>query len=202
MTRNAMRSWRCASAGIAGVLALLAAPATARQSDRAGAREVALAPLSDLNLRRDPIPDALIRARLAPYASEGLDDCTGIREEIGNLDAVLGEDLDTAPPDAERGLSTGRLARDALTSLIPYRGLVRELTGANEHEANFRQAIAAGLMRRAYLKGLGQAKDCPYPARPSLSGIFIREVEEQGRPAEASDGEVEMAAEPMVQGEQ
>src|SRR5690554_2278740 len=93
MTRNATRSWRYASAGIAGVAVLLAAPAAARQDDRAGAREVALAPLSDLNLRRDPIPDALIRARLAPYASEGLDDCTGIREEIGNLDAVLGEDL-------------------------------------------------------------------------------------------------------------
>lgn len=200
MTRNATRSWRCASAGIAGMLALLAVPAAARQDDGAGAREIALAPLSDLNLRRDPIPDALVRARLAPYASEGLDDCTGIREEIGNLDAVLGEDLDTAPPDAERNLSTGRLARDALTSLIPYRGLVRELTGANEHEANFRQAIAAGLMRRAYLKGLGQAKDCPYPARPSLSGIFIREEEEE--PAQTSDSEVEMVAEPAVQGEQ
>lgn len=206
MTGNATRSWRCASAGVAaGVLALLATPGLARQDDRVGVGDIALAPLADFNLRRDPIPPALLRARLAPYASEGLDNCVNILEEIGNLDAVLGEDFDTAAPEEERSLSAGKIAKDAFTSLIPYRGVVRELTGANDHEANFRQAIAAGLVRRAYLKGLGQAQGCPYPARPSLAGIFIQpEADPELGPelAEATGGrEVEMVAHPVIQGE-
>lgn len=118
-------------------------------------RDVALTPLSDLNLEKDPIPPALLAAREAPYASEGINSCSAIRIEVGNLDAVLGDDYDTASPEERDITSPTRMAQRVVGMLIPFRGLIREVSGANSREFQFREAIAAGLMRRAYLKGKG-----------------------------------------------
>lgn len=127
--------------------------------------DVALTPLSDLNLARDPIPPILVWALENPYTNDGLEDCSAIRAHIADLDAVLGDDIDTEAPD-ERRLTATSVAQRAIGMFIPFRGIIREISGANEHEHDFRQAIAAGLMRRSYLKGLGEARGCPYPARP------------------------------------
>ncbi len=158
MSRSAIASWSFASA-----LALAAAPASAQKvvtEDEVGPVDVAMTPVEDLNLRRDPIPPILLQAWAEPYANPGLDRCDELRDEIGNLDAVLGEDFDSAPP-RRRNLDAGKIAQRVLASFIPYRGLIRELSGAEKHEFEFRQAISAGLMRRAYLKGLGEAMGCP-----------------------------------------
>lgn len=146
----------------------LAIPASAQDdvTDRTpNVADVAMTPLSDLNLTRDPIPTILIWARENPYANEGMEDCANILRGIGDLDAVLGDDVDTQP-DEEGRLSVTGVAQSAVGMFIPFRGIIREISGANDHEEKFRQAIAAGLMRRSYLKGLGEARDCPYPARP------------------------------------
>ena len=90
-----------------------------------------------------------------------------LRSEIGDLDAVLGDDYDTAQPAERSDIDAGGIVKRVVGWLIPYRGIIREISGANKHEWEVRQAVAAGLMRRAYLKGLGQAADCPYPARPA-----------------------------------
>lgn len=132
-----------------------------------------MTPLSDLNLARDAIPPTLVRARAAPYANEGYDDCTEVRREIGDLDAVLGDDFDTAPPE-EREFSAGEIAQRVVAHFIPFRGIIREISGANEHEYEFREAITAGLMRRAYLKGIGQQMGCSYPARPAPPALVAR----------------------------
>lgn len=151
-------------------------PAHAQQdvTDRdPDAIDVALTPLSDLNLSRDPIPVVLQQARANPYADEGYSTCAALRSEIGDLDAVLGDDFDTAPPE-ERKLTPEGVAQRVVGFFIPFRGIIREVSGANEHEYDFREAIAAGLMRRAYLKGLGQAMDCPYPARPATAAVMAQ----------------------------
>jgi hypothetical protein len=44
---------------------------------------------------------------------------------------------------------------------------VRKLTGAERHDHLVQDAITAGAVRRAYLKGLGEAKGCNPPATPS-----------------------------------
>ncbi|GAA5051032.1 hypothetical protein GCM10023208_10460 [Erythrobacter westpacificensis] len=157
---------------VATLLALplltLTAPAMAQDdvTDREpDALDVAMTPLSDLNLARDPIPPILLWANENPYANEGLEDCANIRSGIADLDAVLGDDADTETEE-ERRLTVTGVAQRAVGMFIPFRGIIREISGANEHEYKFRQAIAAGLMRRAYLKGLGEARGCPYPARP------------------------------------
>jgi hypothetical protein len=43
---------------------------------------------------------------------------------------------------------------------------VRKLSGAERYERKVAAAIAAGSVRRAYLKGLGQAAGCAAPAAP------------------------------------
>ena len=80
------------------------------------------------------------------------------------LYAVLGEDLDLPQADST-GVSTGRVAQWVVGSFIPFRGLIREISGANSQERKIGTAIQAGIARRSFLKGVGQAKGCHYPAR-------------------------------------
>ena len=200
MTRSATASWSWASALLATsftATSLWASPAAAQRvvtDETVTAGDVARAPLEDLNLSKDPIPRALLRAREAPYANNGLDDCAEVRSEIGDLDAVLGEDFDTGGPQEKEGLQPGRIAKGLLTALIPYRSVIREVSGANDHAELFGEAIAAGMMRRAYLKGLGEAMDCPYPARPAPPELIARTIlppqapEQPQEPEEATDG--------------
>ena len=151
--------------------ALMAGAASAKEEkasvtgDNVSPVDVAMTPVNDLNLRKDPIPPVLLQARKAPYGNEHTGSCQEILQEIGLLDAVLGEDYDTATKPRRKLTATG-VAQKIVGFLIPYRSVIREVSGANGHEWEFRQAIAAGLMRRAYLKGRGEVMDCPYPASP------------------------------------
>jgi hypothetical protein len=159
--------------------AALALPVCAQEvvtDERVEVRDVALLPLADLNLSRDEIPPVLVRAKAAPYAADGLTDCMAVRSAIGDLDAVLGEDFDMPNVEAAGGLQFGKMARGLLGMLIPYRGVIREVSGANAHAKTFKEAIVAGMMRRAYLKGLGQAMDCPYPARPATPEVIATSI--------------------------
>ena len=178
-------------------LLALAAPASAQDdvTDRTpNVVDVAMTPLSDLNLRRDPIPPILVWAQENPYSSTGLSDCDNILRGIGDLDAVLGDDVDTQP-DAESRLSITGVAQRAIGMFIPFRGIIREISGANDHEYKFAQAIAAGLMRRSYLKGLGEARGCPYPARPMPQAMLA--AMERGEPV-VQVPQVQAQPEPQV----
>jgi len=136
------------------------------------------APLEDLNLKREAIPQILSDAIEKPYDLTGLDHCEAIAAEVGKLDALLGKDFDEPPPPkddrslTQRGESMGNNAavgavRNAARSIIPFRGLVRQVTGADAHAKQVDTAIQAGKVRRAYLKGVGMNKNCAPPAAPS-----------------------------------
>ncbi|WP_343806691.1 hypothetical protein [Alteraurantiacibacter aestuarii] len=184
-------------------------PASARQDvtdNTPSVRDVAMTPLSDLNLSKDPIPAVLVQARSAPYSSSGITACGDIRREVADLDAVLGDDFDTSPPD-RRGWTPTGIAQTVVGMVIPFRGIIRELSGANAHEYEFREAIAAGLMRRAYLKGKGQEMGCPYPASPASAELVARldassqnsANEAAAVPASADDG-TQFVSRPVIQG--
>ena len=161
-----------------------AAPAEAEAAAGAGApagtdaklASAATAPLSDLNLVRANIPPVLATAQKAPYAQPADGSCAGLNAEVLSLDAVLGADLDTPPTPGnpsliERGSSAAGDAvvgavRNTAEGVIPFRGWVRKLTGAERYAKEVAAAIAAGTVRRAYLKGLGQAAGCAAPAAP------------------------------------
>ncbi len=135
-------------------------------------------PLTDFNLIRTEIKPILLAAAKAPYRSPVDKTCQGLEAEVNALDRSLGPDLDAAGTDDEISLleqgsnEVGNAAmgalRGAAEGLIPFRSWVRRLTGAEEHSKEVAAAVAAGIVRRAYLKGLGQAGGCPTPAAPKL----------------------------------
>jgi len=138
--------------------------------------KAATAPLADLNLVQEKIPPVLLAALKAPYAPPPQRDCVELAGSVRELDAALGADLDTPasllnPGLLERGSGAiGDAANDALKStaesVIPFRGWVRKLDGAERHSKEVAAAIAAGSVRRAYLKGVGQTLGCAAPAAP------------------------------------
>lgn len=135
------------------------------------------APLNDLNLVRDKIPPVLIAAQRSPYALPMPLTCESLRSEIQLLDTALGPDLDAPHHSDDRSLvEKGRIeaeeaavgaVKSAAESLIPYRGWVRKLSGAERFSRQVTRAIGAGIVRRAYLKGLGQAQGCGAPTAPA-----------------------------------
>lgn len=133
--------------------------------------DAATTPLGDLNLVRGDIPPVLVAARHNPYGPPSAPGCGALGADIQALDAVLGADLDTPPPPDDPGLVErgSQVAVDALRGaaggVVPFRGWVRKLSGAERYERGVAAAIAAGTVRRAYLKGLGQAQGCAAPRR-------------------------------------
>ena len=135
-----------------------------------GVGDAAIAPLADLNLVRTKIPPVLLTAKQAPYAMPADRACAALAKDVRALDDALGPDLD-APPSAnnpgllERGFDTaGNAAAGAVRSttedVIPFRSWVRRLTGAERHSREVAAAIAAGGVRRAFLKGLARGAGC------------------------------------------
>src|SRR5690242_10058953 len=133
-------------------------------------------PLKDLNLVRAKIPPILLLAQEAPYQIPLDRTCDGLAAEIRALDTALGADLDIPPSDDSPGLierGTAFVGKEAVNAvrqtaadLVPFRSWVRRLSGAERHSRAVTSAIAAGSVRRAFLKGLGEAAQCAPPAAP------------------------------------
>lgn len=52
---------------------------------------------------------------------------------------------------------------------LPYRGIIRRVTGADRRERLLRRAILAGMVRRGFLKGAAHAAGCDNQiANPAL----------------------------------
>jgi len=137
------------------------------QVSAADVKSVAHQPLRDLDLERQEIPIVLLDAAHAPYAPPSAYECGAIASEILALDTVLGPDIDTTDWDAGKDTAASVLvdsARDAATSWIPLRGLVRRVTGAEHHSRQVAAATLAGSVRRGYLKGVGYQMRCVPPA--------------------------------------
>jgi hypothetical protein len=150
--------------------------AACSSTQEAQVTQAAVTPLNDLNIVRADIPAVLRAAKKAPYGLPEDRSCAALAAEVQALDAALGADLDTPvtaanPSLVERGSdAAGQAAVGALRNtaegVVPFRGWVRKLSGAERYSREVSAAIAAGTIRRAYLKGLGQAAQCPAPAAP------------------------------------
>lgn len=135
-----------------------------------GAWSAVQTPFEDLNLKRQSIPEKLQQIADNPYALPPQMLCEGIRKEIDELDTLLGPDVCT--PQNPSGMVTSRkgeyveqgagMAKEqavrivsSKTNIIPFRGVVRKITGAERHAKAVERAYQAGKLRRAFLKGLG-----------------------------------------------
>lgn len=154
---------------LAGI-ALLTAPAAAQVVPEADTTEIAKTPLRDFNIASREIPEVLLKASRDPYATAGLKRCDAIVTEIAALDTELGADYDIADDDGERRINRGRIGQSVVGSIIPFRGVVRQVTGAASNERALRAAYTGGMVRRSFLKGWGLGRGCDYPARPKSAG--------------------------------
>jgi hypothetical protein len=189
-------------------LAFSVTPALAAQekplADRdPSAMDVAKTPVTDLNIDKQEIPEILLAAQGQPYHLGGLSKCRRLMDEVTALDEVLGPDIDL-PEEQRSRISPGRMAKTVVGSFIPFRGLIREVSGANEHDRKVRVAVQAGMVRRAFLKGVGQSKNCGYPARPASAqtiAAFVaeRDAPEQSVPATAAVTSQPIVVQPVVQ---
>lgn len=177
-----MRSFACLSRGIGSLLlAAVAAgmacttPAAAQSGapqDSVGqeALDAVTQPLSDLGLRSREIPLILLAAQGAPYDLSGMATCDQLRGEIVLLEDTLGPDADAVDAEGKglvnRGLQAGG---ELLGDFIPFRGLVRRVSGARAHEARWEAAIYAGVARRSFLKGVLAGRECPTMEEQAVS---------------------------------
>jgi hypothetical protein len=151
---------------LSGLPTPLLAQAQSQQTDadrlEQKAEGVVRQPIKDIGLMRENPPEVLKDAQRAPYTLAGLKSCADLRRAVGELDVVLGPDVD-AVDDQGDALPT-RLAeagaKSIVNALIPFRGLVREASGAAEADRKFRMMVAAGMARRGYLKGVAEARKC------------------------------------------
>ena len=130
-------------------------------------------PAEDLNIKQTPIPEVLQRAVANPYDLRTLERCSAIGAEVTRLDAALGPDRDAPPArdtrtlSEKRGDTAGTVLKTGVEAVIPYRGVVRFVSGASAYEKKMQTAIGAGYERRGYLKGMGMKLNCAPPAAPA-----------------------------------
>lgn len=159
---------------LACALSLSGAALAQTEQKSVDVKGVAETPLEDLNVKRSDIPEVLLKAEDAVYAPPAPRSCAGIKAAVANLDEVLGDDFDVPPedtPEARKEKKTAQangVLKDAAGGVIPFRGWVRRLSGAAQHAEAVQRAIAAGRVRRGYLKGLGQSLRCAPPAAPLI----------------------------------
>ena len=115
------------------------------------------------------VPAKLLAIQGDPYSLAGLGKCAAIIKEIGELNEVLGPDVNEQVDKdraRKREETAGRVAGSVAGSIIPFRGLIGEVTGANAERRRYAFAVYAGTVRRGFLKGVGLQRGCKAPARP------------------------------------
>ncbi|MDX3899010.1 MAG: hypothetical protein QHC40_00585 [Sphingobium sp.] len=128
--------------------------------DKAG--RIASQPARDAGIAKTEIPSILKQATEAPYAMPPSRTCKGLNAAMAELTAALGPDFGNGTGNNES--RTGKIieagGRTVINSLIPFRGLVREVTGAAPAQRRLEAAISTGIARRGFLRGLATAKGC------------------------------------------
>lgn len=106
-------------------------------------------------------PQTLQRVTRAPYAAPEPRNCEEVARQLAELDAMLGPDVDALNGGGEDMVV--EWAKGAMRGLVPYRGVVRFLTGASKKERALAAAVLAAAARRGYLKGVRESLGCPAP---------------------------------------
>lgn len=128
--------------------------------DKAG--RIASQPARDVGIVKTEIPPILQQTTEAPYAMPASRTCKGLNAAMAELTEALGPDFTTGKENNQN--RTGKImeagGRAVVNSLIPFRGLVREVTGAAPAERRLQAAISTGLARRGFLRGMATNKGC------------------------------------------
>lgn len=140
-----------------------AAPETKVEATAEKAAEIATQPARDVGMAKPEIPPPLVRATEDPYSLSSTASCTELTTAIAELNEHLGPDYLLAAQREEN--RAGKIAeaggKTIVNTIIPFRGLVRELSGAAEAQRRYADAVDAGYARRGFLRGLQIARTCP-----------------------------------------
>jgi len=127
---------------------------------RAG--EIATQPVRDVGAQKADIPPVIEQAATAPYSLAGLRSCAQISQAMFELNEVLGPDYSGSVVVHENRV--GKLAeaggKTVVNTIIPFRGLVREISGAAPAERRLDADIRAAYARRGFLRGIATARKC------------------------------------------
>lgn len=131
--------------------------ATARK-----AAEIGTQPARDVGAAKPEIPPVLVAATNDPYSPASTRNCTELTAAIIALNEHLGPDylLSGQKEENKAGKIAEASGRTVVNTIIPFRGLVRELSGAAEAKRRYDDAVDAGYARRGYLRGIQTAKGC------------------------------------------
>ena len=135
-------------------------PSKRGAGDRAG--DIVTQPARDVGVSRKAIPPPLVKATEDPYSLAGLKNCRQLAAAITELNEVIGPDFSGSAEYRENRMAKFAAAggRTVVNSLIPFRSLVREVTGAAPADRRLRAAINAGFARRGYLRGVYATRGC------------------------------------------
>lgn len=153
-----MRSF-VAAVAILAVSSASAQTGQKKESNVKQAGEVVSQPVRDVGIEKTKTPPLLVQASENPYGMSGAATCGQIATSIRNLSALIGPDYtSTAAPKKQSIVKAGGQA--VVNSLIPFRGIVREVSGAAPAERRYSAAVTAGFARRGFLRGLQRARNC------------------------------------------
>lgn len=126
------------------------------------AEKIVTQPARDVGVSEIKVPDILVAASLNPYSIEGTKNCRQLVATLGGLNEVLGPDYVAGTETKEN--RAGKLAeaggKTVVNALIPFRALVRELSGAAPAQRRLDDAIEAGFARRGFIRGIRSARGC------------------------------------------
>ena len=122
-----------------------------------------------LGLTGAQVPELLKAVAADPYRAPAAPACETIPAELKALDEILG--ADAGQPRKHRS-QVVKWAMGSVRGMVPYRGVVRFLTRADQHDHALMDATMAGFARRGFLRGLEANLHCAGPATPvSLPNI-------------------------------
>lgn len=132
------------------------------QSVGKSAGRIASQPVRDVGVARTDIPPVLQAAAADPYSLKGIKSCRDVSNAFHALTDVIGPDYKVGATRKENRV--GKLAeaggKTVVNSVIPFRGLVREVTGAAPAQRRLERAVTAGYARRGFLRGVHQTRKC------------------------------------------
>lgn len=149
--------------GVCLVLGLAACATTTSQRPSDRGADAVSQPFRDLALLRSQTPPVLVQAAAAPYAAPAPANCAGLTAEITALNDALGPDLDTLPAKGPGFAEDTAIAALGGLFKLPFRGVIRKVSGAERMEREKARAVLSGMVRRGYLKGLAGAAGCTLP---------------------------------------
>lgn len=130
--------------------------------ERQKAVEIVSQPARDVGVAKAKIPPPLARAVDGPYGLEGLKTCKQLAAAIEELNGALGPDFHAGTKYHENHAIKLAEAggKTVVNSLIPFRGLVREVSGAAPADRRFQAAVDTGYARRGFLRGVYLNRRC------------------------------------------